>query len=120
MKLFVDDIRRYPDDWILARTVSEAIRILDTLSVEEISLDHDIACYHLDGSQHSSNETFEPVARFIVRLPKEQQPKIVYIHTANPYGADILYNILKSTDIKIIRDWTFGEGLRNEKSDNQI
>lgn len=72
IKLFVDDIRRCPDGWVPARTVTEAIRLLATQNVEEVSLDHDITCaalakmgQHAPHRYHSSEETFEPVARFI-------------------------------------------------------
>ena len=65
MKLFVDDVRACPNGWVLARTVTEAIRLIDTQVVEEVSLDHDIACRLVTGQEHTSNETFEPVARFI-------------------------------------------------------
>lgn len=43
MKLFIDDIRMPPDDsWVVARNYDEAIRILDTGIVSEISFDHDL------------------------------------------------------------------------------
>lgn len=37
IKLFVDDLRACPKGWVPARTVTEAIRILATQSVEEVS-----------------------------------------------------------------------------------
>lgn len=81
MKLFVDDIRQEPKGWQRARTVTEAIRILATQFVEEISLDHDISCFTpATGCTHSSGETFMAVA-FYLRLMKPR-PKI-RIHTAN-------------------------------------
>lgn len=80
MKLFVDDIRACPEGWVLARTVTESIRILATQSVEEVSLDHDIRCHHdfmAPGLAHevyelTSPETFETVARFL----HAQQPNV--------------------------------------------
>lgn len=43
MKLFIDDLRYPPnDDWIIARTYDEAIKILETGLVSEISFDHDL------------------------------------------------------------------------------
>jgi hypothetical protein len=82
MKLFVDDIRRCPDGWHLARTVSEAIRCLATMDFKEVSLDHDITCVEVakmaqeDGKPagfhryHSSAETFEPVAHYLSLMCK--------------------------------------------------
>ena len=62
MKLFVDDIRKLPDEsWSLARTVSEAIRAINMFDFEVISLDHDI---------EGSKETFDTVALFLAEKYK--------------------------------------------------
>lgn len=42
MKLWHDDVRPNPEGWVWARTNNEAKRILETESVDEISLDHDL------------------------------------------------------------------------------
>lgn len=81
MKLFVDDQRKCPEGWVPARTVTEAIRLLCTQDVEEVSLDHDIGCRLVTGQEHSSNETFEPVAWFLA-LDGSESIKI-RIHTSN-------------------------------------
>ena len=109
MKLWVDDIRKCPDGWELARTASKAIRILDTMDVSEISLDHDIACYLFAGQSHTSEETFEGVARFIAVMPEEHRPETVWIHTANPLAGDRMTKILKGKVKNLRRDWSFGE-----------
>lgn len=77
MKLFVDDLRSPPSGWEIARTVSDAIRILATGLVDEISLDHEIRteCCRL-----VSYETFEPVAYYIKLMVVKPR---VRIHTAN-------------------------------------
>lgn len=93
MKLFVDDIRRCPDGWTPARTVTEAIRILATMPIDVVSLDHDICCQPDTGENHSSWETFEPVARYIALMPENQKPK-VEIHTANPGAGEKMAEIL--------------------------
>ena len=82
MKLFVDDIRACPEGWIPAKTVTEAIRFLATQPITVVSLDHDIGCRLVNGHEHSSNETFEPVARYIALMPDERLPHVL-IHTAN-------------------------------------
>jgi hypothetical protein len=89
MKLFVDDIRMCPDGWIPARSVTEAIRILATQFVTEVSLDHDIACFYDQhmSAHHTSPETFEPVARYLALMFEsevvDRQDIKVRIHTAN-------------------------------------
>lgn len=85
MKLFVDDVRACPNGWTLARTVTEAIRYLHTQDIKEVSLDHDIACRLVTGQEHTSNETYEPVARYIFMLNAyalDEDIKI-RIHTSN-------------------------------------
>jgi hypothetical protein len=83
IKLFVDDNRKEPEGWYRARTVTEAIRVLSTMHVDEISLDHDIECYDLiRGSSHTSEETFFAVAHFLYMMPESIRPKI-RIHTGN-------------------------------------
>jgi len=81
MKLYVDDIRRCPEGWHLARTITDAIRVLATAEVDTVSLDHDIMCEN-GQNQHSSWETFEAVA-FYIALMGDRKPKDIQIHTAN-------------------------------------
>lgn len=96
MKLFVDDIRECPKGWTLARTVTEAIRILAQFDVDEVSLDHDIC--HKDNlppgvyQPLACGETFEAVAWYIRLMPN--RPKVGF-HTANPIGEKKMREILK-------------------------
>lgn len=111
IKLFVDDLRPCPEGWTLARTITEAIRILATQYVTEVSLDHDImhsvkpleliplpAGTPVEDPErfmrYAENgitvpvacpETFEPVAYYLATYPPGKRPKVVF-HTANPSG----------------------------------
>ena len=81
MKLFIDDIRPAPKGWYLAKTVTEAIRLLDEYDWTVISFDHDIFTACLYGGEetitkmkgivpfnaHKSKEDFTAVARFLVQ-----------------------------------------------------
>lgn len=98
MKLWVDDLRTAPEGWELARTIKDAIRMLATGLVEEVSLDHDIACFAtirfhdaIVPVEHTSEETFEPVAHYIALMPVKP---IVRIHTGNPVGGERMAEIL--------------------------
>ena len=96
IKLFVDDMRTPPDGWHLARTITEAVRILSgPLPIEVVSLDHDIIFETTNRKVGFSGETFATVARYIALLPKERLPEIVYFHTANERGAEDMEKILK-------------------------
>ena len=93
-RLFVDDMRPIPTGWIGARSVSEAIAVLATLPIREVSLDHDIIYprHGTDLYQALSYETFRGVAYYIATmLPMPG----VRIHTANAGAAKTLCDILK-------------------------
>ena len=94
IKLYVDDVRIPPEkDWKLARTITEAIRILATVEVSEVSLDHDI-CYMNIDSGRVPDESFEAVARYIALMPRETRPTVKF-HTGNTVGEKKLKEILK-------------------------
>ena len=79
IKLYVDDLRRCPDGWELARTNTDAIRILATGIVDTISLDHDIV-FEKEGGHFISNENFQPVAYYLALM--KDRPSVLF-HTAN-------------------------------------
>lgn len=94
IKLFVDDYRSAPDGWHLAKTITEAVRILSgPIYCSVVSLDHDII--FRPGKHSFSDETFATVARYLAIMPKERLPEIVYIHTASPRGASDIEDILR-------------------------
>lgn len=110
IKLFVDDIRNAPtDDWVVARTVTEAIRTIANFKIEEISLDHDISHQVSIGNvsrPYPCDECFCSVAHFIgatyrnlASIGGQKLPKIT-LHTANPVGAEKMKNILKDYDLE--------------------
>lgn len=113
MKLYVDDLRRCPEGWTLARTNTEAIRLLAMGYVIEISIDHDI-CTPFSGDISKSvrrrlmigQETFKPVVYYIAAMNKEFRPGKINFHTANPVGAKEMMKILKDSEI----DSTYNEG----------
>lgn len=49
MKLYLDDERPTPDGWQNVRTVEDAIELLKTGKVEEISLDNDLGIGYTQG-----------------------------------------------------------------------
>jgi hypothetical protein len=68
-KLYIDDLRNSPDDsWIVARTITGAIRVLATMDVDVISLDHDMSHHvSVDGNARpfACIENFSAVCYFI-------------------------------------------------------
>lgn len=102
IKLFVDDLRACPEGWVPARTISEAIRLLATQNVAEVSLDHDIICSCPDNKRgsfehnHNTNESFEPVAWFVAVYNSLRTDGLIRarIHTSNYDAAKRMCKIL--------------------------
>jgi len=122
IRLYVDDLREPPEGWVLARTITEAIRLLAKQEISEVSLDYDImhtikpshlntlpipseCCENLDIIKTyqingagldlpvACPENFTAVAYYIAAMPKDKSPK-VRIHTANPVGREEIKKIL--------------------------
>lgn len=108
MKLYIDDLRKVPDDtWTLARTNTEAIRLLATGYVEEVSCDHDICVANfgqisvpLRRRLAIGEETFQPVIYYIAAMKPEDRPKKIILHSANPAGAMRMSGILYDAGIE--------------------
>lgn len=94
MKLYVDDIRKAPKGWLLARTIDEAVRMIVRWKPTDISLDHDIGNY---------DETFQSVAHLIGQMYMNDafwaDELEVSIHSDNPVGAKRLQDILEEYSI---------------------
>jgi NAD+-processing family protein with receiver domain len=107
VKLYVDDLRRCPEGWTLARTNTEAIRLLASGFVEEISIDHDICVLNFNTISEPvrrrlaiGEETFMPIIYYIALMKPEDRPKKITIHTANPAAAIRMAGILKDAAIE--------------------
>jgi hypothetical protein len=103
-KLYIDDLRNSPDDsWIVVRTLTGAIRVLATMDVDVISLDHDISHYvSVDGNARpfACVENFSAVCYFIGEKYKGLSPPSIILHTSNPVGAQRMRHILASYGLK--------------------
>jgi len=82
IKVYLDDLRTPPDGWVLVKTAQEAIDLLITNDVEEISLDHDLG--------EEENGTGYDVITWLEKEVYENNfiPPIIHIHTANPVARE--------------------------------
>jgi hypothetical protein len=87
VNLYVDDLRRYPDGFIIARNYDEAVEVLNNYKVNILSLDHDLGLDE-DGSEKNGYD--------IVKYMCENgiSPKKIYIHTDNVVGRNNMYHTL--------------------------
>jgi hypothetical protein len=77
MKIYLDDIRTAPEGWVLVKTAQDAIGLLKSNKVSEISLDHDLG--------DAINGTGYDVVLWIeqeIYMGNYIPPKII-IHSAN-------------------------------------
>lgn len=78
MRVFLDDERQTPDGWTRVYWPDEAIALLQTGKVTEISLDHDLG----DDERGTGYDVLEWIEAEVV-LNAFKPPKIK-IHSANP------------------------------------
>ena len=78
MKVFLDDERKPPKDWVLVRWPNEAIELLKNQNVQEISLDHDLGDDDIGTGYDVILWLEEQVA-----INKFSPPPIIKIHSAN-------------------------------------
>lgn len=88
MKIWLDDIRTAPEEWVFCRWPEEVIELLKNNKVEEISLDHDLEDPNVIGQGYCSS--IKERTGYDVLLWIEEQvinnnfkPPKINIHTAN-------------------------------------
>jgi len=89
MKIYLDDIRDPPSsDWVVVRTADEAIDLIKSGQVTEISFDHDLG----------EGKTGYDVALVIEQLAFMGTISPIYccIHSANPVGAKNIMRAMES------------------------
>jgi hypothetical protein len=106
LKLWVDDIRRPPDDsWVWARRNEDAMRVLRSGQVTECSLDHDMGLHEMDPDVPDADMLripdelrLEPDGAALVdeMLIADLVPTKVTIHSWNPVGAERMRRALLS------------------------
>lgn len=77
MKVFLDDIRKPPAGWKLVRWPDEAIKLLKTGKVREISLDHDLG----DDEKGTGYDVINWIEEQVVT--KGFVPPKITVHSAN-------------------------------------
>ncbi|WP_126223566.1 cyclic-phosphate processing receiver domain-containing protein [Burkholderia ambifaria] len=82
MKVYLDDERPTPEGWVRVYWPDEAIRMLETGDVEEISLDHDLG----DDERGTGYDVILWIEE-AVALRNFRPPRIT-VHSANSSAAD--------------------------------
>ncbi len=89
MKIYLDDVRVAPKGYVLAKSVNQAIRLIEqyekTEKIEIIDLDHDLGDYAKDGGDG---------IKLLDYLVENQKFYPVKLHTMNPVGRDNMQRVI--------------------------
>jgi len=79
MKIYLDDVRKAPDGYVLCLSVNQAISMIkeNRDEIEELDLDHDLGDFAVDGG--------DAIKLLDWCVENDFYPKII-LHTANPVG----------------------------------
>jgi hypothetical protein len=88
MRVYLDDVRQPPPDWVLVRTAAEAIALLQDGRVTELSLDHDL------GGDRTGMEVLNWIEEAVVE--GNFQPPELLVHSSNPVGRANLQRAIES------------------------
>lgn len=84
-KLWIDDLRTPPNDWLWAKSSKDAIFILQTVSnIDTISFDHDLG----------GSDTTRPVILWLCENP-EKWPATCFVHSMNNVGREWLEGMIE-------------------------
>lgn len=81
--IYLDDSRRCPQGFVLAKSAEECILLLQECEVDILSLDFDLGWNHPNGGE---------VARWIAHSGK--YPRRIYLHTSSHAGKIMMYDLL--------------------------
>lgn len=83
INVYLDDYRRCPDGFVLAKNANECIELLAGCEINVLSLDHDLGW---------GEPTGYDVTRYIVESGR--YPRSIYLHTSSPSGKMHMYELL--------------------------
>ncbi|PIR93923.1 hypothetical protein COT97_04210 [Candidatus Falkowbacteria bacterium CG10_big_fil_rev_8_21_14_0_10_39_11] len=93
MKIFLDDVRKPPVGWLLVRTPAEVIEMLKTGTVDELSLDHDIALWDDQGDEIKGTAVTDWLEEQYFLLSRGEDcdvnfppPRVLKVHSDNCVG----------------------------------
>lgn len=85
IKLWIDDLRKPPgSEWLWATNSKDAIFILGTSPISEVSFDHDLG----------GDDTTRPVVLWLCENP-ERWPDYCAVHSMNPIGREWLIGMIE-------------------------
>jgi hypothetical protein len=93
MRVFLDDERPTPDGWVRVFWPSEAIALLQTGMVDELSLDHDLGDDEIGTGYNVVLWIEEAVAL------RQFKPPRIYVHSANSSARERMLAGIRSIEM---------------------
>lgn len=90
MRVYLDDRRTAPEGWTLVKTAEEAIRLLESETVEAISLDHDL------GTEKTGYDVLVRIEKILFDEQIDFRVPEIFLHTANSPGRDRMLLAIQS------------------------
>lgn len=102
INLYLDDRRDCPEGFVVARTVDEAIKLLEEYDINILSLDHDLG----EDEDGKLLPTGNDLVKYFCWHSKEAgySVKRIYIHTDNPVGRKAMFTGLRAAQRRGIID----------------
>jgi hypothetical protein len=85
MRVWLDEVRDAPQGWIHVTTPEEAIELLRSGEVEEISLDHDLGLATPE-SERTGYDVVVWLEEAVATGAWEHALPVIHVHSANPVG----------------------------------
>lgn len=88
MNVYLDDLRKCPEGYVLAKTYEDAVKLIENNSINILSLDHDLGM----NSNGDLNKTGYDLVKYICE--NNVFINTIYIHTDNVVGRENMYQTL--------------------------
>jgi hypothetical protein len=95
VRVWLDDVREAPDGWVHVKTPEEAIELLRSGEVTEISLDHDLGLATPE-SERTGYDVLAWLEEAVATGALNHRVPIIHVHSANPVGWQRMEQAIKS------------------------
>jgi hypothetical protein len=85
MNVWLDDVREAPEGWVHVKTPEEAINLLRSGEVEEISLDHDLGLATPE-AERTGYDVLAWLEEAVATDAWSFKLPVIRVHSANPVG----------------------------------
>lgn len=91
INLYLDDLRKAPKGFTVARNVEEALSIMQHNKIHILSLDHDLGMDEKGNLLQTGYDLVKIICQIGLRANK------IYLHTSNVVGREAMYETLKAS-----------------------